>query len=356
MSNQKYVGGGVWRSVSKPINYAFQRKTVQKQEEKPLARTVLGVEVDKKTYDRYSERTWNINGKSYDLLGVMLWTTSKEIATAYPEDSAEARKAFAEILNELDTINPEGVAAARSKLNNTIFEITGEKVMKHKNFGGYLEELKAVYESNRGRREALEKRYKEDRAVYEEIIKTSTGVDALIAQGKLAESEQTYAKNVEELKRKHNEDVNNIRKTMLEHLTEFYRADPSKIDDKAMQFVNSGVATPAELEHLAEQYKANPTMLRMIGMHASKIADNYKRDNTSVGREKYLTLRRLSEEAEGLTMDVSASDEIAIFNGLAAFAERGVCREEYQTAGFASKWDEIYAEADGEMKAVDRLT
>lgn len=358
MSNQKYVAGGVWRSVSKPNASAAR---VDKKEEKKKPLTVLGVEVDKLTHDRYSSRVWNINGREYSLLGVMLWATSKEIATAYPEDSKAARAAFASILDEIETANPEGVADARRKLDNTIMEITGERMMKpvkHINFGGYLEDINAIYKADREQREKIDAELNQAKAKYKELSKTNLAPDdpeRTIARGKLFETEGKYRTQIEELTLRHIESVNAVRNEMLEHLTEFYRADPGKLDEKAIQFINSGIATPAELEHLAGQFKANPTMLRMIGQHAKKLKDKYKQHNTAEERKNYVKLMRLSNVADNLTADVNKCNEISIFNGLAAFAERGVTRNEYQAAGFAAKWNDIYTEAVEKMRTVDRL-
>ncbi len=359
MSNQKYVASGVWRSVSKPNASAAR---VDKKEEKKKPLTVLGVEVDKLTHDRYSSRVWNINGREYSLLGVMLWATSKEIATAYPEDSKAARVAFASILDEIETANPEGVADARRKLDNTIMEITGERMMKpvkHNNFGGYLEDIDTIYKADREQREALDAKFKQLKADYEAVTKAHPGIDdpeRLIAQGNFLAAERKYKADIDNLSQKHIESINAVRNEMAEHLTEFYRADPANLDEKAMQFLNSGIATPAELEHLAGQFKSNPTMLRMIGQHAKDIAEKYSNErNTDIRNEKYLKPLRLSVMANGLTTDVAKRDELAVFNGLAAFAERGVTRSEYQSAGFAAKWNDIYTEAVEKMRTVDRL-
>lgn len=357
MINSKYVGGGIFRSVSKPKKYTGPVA----REEKKKPHTVLGVEVDEITHNRYKARSWNINGKECSLLGVMLWATSKEIATAYPEDAKAARAVFASILDELEPVNADGVNAARRKLDNTAIEITGERMMKgmrRKNFGGYLEDIDAIYKADRKQRETLDANFKQHKAEYEAITKAHPRIDdpeRLIAQGNFLTAERKYKTDIDDLANRHVESVNAVRAEMLEHLTDFYRADPGKLDEKAMQFLNSGIATPAELEHLAGQYKANPTMLRMIGQHAKGLEYKYKRHNTAAGRENYMKLLRLDSVAANLTTDVNERDEIAIFNGLAAFAERGVTRDEYQAAGFASKWDSIYNETIEKMRAVDRL-
>lgn len=358
MSNYSYVGGGVFRSVSKPKAYTGPAA----REEKKKPHTILGVEVDEATYNRYKMRAWDINGKEYSLLGVMLWATSKEIATAYPEDAKAARAVFASILDELEPVNADGVNAARRKLDNTAIEITGERMMKgmrRKNFGGYLEDIDAIYKADRKQRETLDANFKQLKAEYEAITKAHPRIDdpeRVIAQGNLLAAERKYKTDIDNLAQKHTKSINAVRNEMAEHLTEFYRADPGKLDEKAMQFLNSGIATPGELEHLAGQFKSNPTMLRMIGQHAKGITEKYSKGrSTAAGNEKYLKLLRLGALADGLTTDVASKDELAIFNGLAAFAERGVTRDAYQGAGFAAKWDQFYNEAVDKMQAVDRL-
>ncbi len=358
MSNHTYVGGGVYRSASKPK--AYTGPAIKKEEDKKPS-TVLGVEVDELTHNRYKTRTWDINGNQYSLLGVMLWATSKEIATAYPEDGKAARETYMSILDELEAVNPAGVAKARRKLDNTAIQITGERMMKpmkHNNFGGYLEDIDAIYKADRSQREKIDAGFKQIEAECEAVMGAHPGIDnpeRLIAQGNLLAAKKKYKADVEELKNKHLASVKAVRQEMVEHLTDFYRADPGMLDEKAIQFINSGIATPAELAHLAGQFRGNPTMLRMIGQHAKTLKEKYKNYTTGAGRDNYMICVQLSSEAARVAADVNTKDELNLFDGLAALAERGVCRQEFQHGGFEKTWAKFYAGHVEAMRNVDRL-
>ena len=355
MNEYRYAGSGVYRSTPKQNRYAVA-KTAEQQTHSAKTFTVLGVEVDKETNDKFSRRTWEVNGKRYSLLGVNLWATSKEIASAFPEDSAAARNAFASILDELEAVNPQGVATAREKLNQTSIEITGERVqkMKHENFVSYLEELKNIYQSDLNKRKEIEKRFQQAKTEYEESQKSAVGeIDAIIAKGNFLQAEQVYKSAVSEFTEKHYAKTDALRGEMLSHLTEFYRADPSKLDEKGMKFLSSGIATPAELEHLAEEYKANPTMLRVIGKHAKDLAEKCK-DRHS---KDFIACMRLSQNANRLAGGAANGDEIKIFDTLSELVSRGVCKEHYLTYGsFEKTFDKYYNELAENMKSVDRLS
>lgn len=358
MSNHTYIGGGSYRSISKQKP---SRSAVVVNDEKKKTCTILGVEVDELTHDRYKARTWDINGKAYSLLGVMLWATSKEIATAYPEDSKAARETYMSILNELKGVNPAGVDNARRKLDNIAIEITGERMMKpmkQNNFGGYLEELDAIYKADISQRNKLDAGFERTKAECEAVMKAHNGINDpewMIAQGNLLAAEKKYKADIEGLKNKHLDSVKTVRQQMIEHLTDFYRADPSKMDEKAIQFINSGIATPAELQHLAGQFRGNPTMLRIIGQHAKTLKEKYKNYSTEAGHNNYAICVHLSQEAARVASDVYSKDELTLFDGLAVVAERGVCRRVGTSGGSEKTWDKYYAGHVEAMRSVDRL-
>lgn len=353
MQTERHMGGGVIRRVSKQPHKTGNGGRI----EAPIAKkyTVLGVEVDKRTREKYEARSWMINGKEYSLLGVQLWATSKEIAAAYPEDSKAAREVFAEVLNELAAYNPDGAEEAQRKLNNTALEITSERMIKpmqHKNFSGYLEDVQNIYKADRAEREKLQEKF--DRAKAEnEVAQKDHGMSEagrIIAKADFLRAEEEYNNTLAALIQKHTKAVDAVRQEMAAHLSEFYRATPEKMDQSVMQFLNTGIATPSELLAIAEQHKRNPTMLRVIGQHAAGMLDKYDRHSA-----EFKQLALLDNKAQKLTGTNAGADEMRVFNGAAEFALRGISGRSNMTNAFDKQWATVFAEYQDKMRGVDML-
>lgn len=151
------------------------------------------------------------------------------------------------------------------------------KIMRHNDFKGYLDDAKKIYEKARVEYERLQGEWDATQEEYRRIQReglTERGI--AIAKGQYMQYEDEYKQGMDNLHQSVKAQLAEVRKAMEEHTREFYRADPSKLDANTMTLLNSGILTTDELIYLAEQNRNNVTMLRMIGVKAKENYDKLR--------------------------------------------------------------------------------
>lgn len=102
---------------------------------------------------------------------------------------------------------------------------------------------------------------------------------------------------------------NDIREELLEAIRQNNEVDPSKIDEKTMAVLNSGIVKPEEYRILFDRFKAenNTTMMRLIG----KQADEYYKTHAS-NADGIPTIATVLDELNSMESDpVNSFDDIA---------------------------------------------
>lgn len=287
-------------------------------------------EVDKGTFDKYKNRTYEIGGVKRNLLGVGVWATSSEIAEACPEEAAQAKRSYNQILSEI---------GAQSKAP-----------AKHKTFHTFLEDLQRAYREELANYDAVHNAWDIAQKEYNAAMADSLAPDYMkvIARGDYERAKQTFERDKLAALENYKVKAKEIRKSMEAFVADVYRVAPDRIDQNAMQLLNAGIMTVDEAEHLAMQYANNPTMMRLIGQYAKKNFDASKNSFGKVSDVGY-KWKRLGGTLE------SAADSSKAFGGfdsLAEYAEGalGCCRNSTR-ADFAiarsrqKRWEDTYNQA-----------
>lgn len=212
---------------------------------------ILEQEVDKKTFDKYKDNTYEIGGVMRNLLGVQVWAKSKDIAESFPEEAAQAKAIYDQILSEIS-------AQPQTKQKKTFHSFLDRLMDAYREELGHYKEIHDAFDIAQKEWDSMQA----DRNAPEHI--------KLIARGDYERAKLNLDQHKMDAYHAFQEKAKQIRKEMDNFAADFYRADPSRIDQNAMQLLNSGIMSAAEVEHLAMQYRDNPTMLRLFGQHAAK--------------------------------------------------------------------------------------
>lgn len=278
---------------------------------------ILEREVDKKTFDKYKDQTFEIGGHKKNLLGLKIWATSKDVAEACPEEAAEAKVIYDRILSEISKAAPK----------------------KKQTFHGFLEELNGVYKEESGKYFKALEAFEIARKEFDATMADSKAPDyiKMIAKGEFERAKETVKQAKREAGDSYKARAAEIRDKMQEFATEFYRATPDRIDQSAMQLLNTGIMSADEMEHLAEQFRGNPPMLRVIGQYALNKFDSMS--DRDEGRWAYRVI--------GKKLQKAASSDSALdgFDGLMEFGQNGLGTDEIMANVRAKHWDRIYNSA-----------
>lgn len=241
---------------------------------------IAGIVVDGKTAFEYKKKTFIVGGMSVSWSVIeegenVLKGLSKPSGLYADADFCNACRTIwqreHERLAEANIAN--GLNMAGEPIKN--IKNKGELVMRHKDFKGYLNDAKEIYEKARVEYERLQNEWDATQEEYRRIQReglTERGIT--IARGQFMQYEDEYKQGMANLEQSVKTQLADVRKAMEEHTREFYRADPSRLDTNTMTLLNSGILTTDELIYLAEQNRSNVTMLRMIG---AKAKENYKK-------------------------------------------------------------------------------
>ena len=275
---------------------------------------IFDIEVDKATYDKYIDRSYDIgDGSMRDLRGVQLWATGKELGEHFPELAANARRIMAQITAE--------ITGKEKKTMNT--------PKKSVEFIAALEEL---YNNSRAAYIAEEKKLAVASAHMDrcEEAKLKKPGDPLVcakydvARGELLIARDNFRKAILKVQDAHNTEVKELRGQFAAFLDESYAANPDALDTGTMTLLSSGICSPAELLKLAERHANNPTMLRLVSAQAEKIHDRKKM--TKEESISCITVRQMASSAR------NGDRELAIFDSAVGACERGL-QIDTRTAG-----------------------
>lgn len=280
---------------------------------------ILEREVDKEIFDQYKNRRYEIGGVQRNLLGVQVWATSQELAEACPDEAAQARAIRDQILSEIS-------AKPQTKRGKT--------------FHSFLEGLQTIYREELANYNAVQNAFATAEKDYNATMADPNAPEhiKLIARGDLERARQTFEQNRLKAQDSYNARVKELRQQMAEFTADLYRATPDRIDQSAMQLLNTGIMTVDEMDHLASRYRDNPPMMRIIGEYALKKSESFGpsgRDNA----EKYALLgRKLSNITDN-------GNALAGFDQMADFGRNGLGTDAAIAKVHEKHWDRLYADA-----------
>lgn len=281
---------------------------------------ILGIEVDKATYDKYANRKYPFmgskNGVGVDVL--RLYATDSSIAKDLPEAHREARRIVDQIKAELTgSGKPTGFKVFLAELDAAHKEAAAE----FKRIHGAMDIANQEYE--RAQKDTAAPPYMMD-----------------IAKGDLARAKMEYEQNKNRPAEIIQEKSKEIRARMEAYVSKVYRANPEAVDDSTMRLLESGIVTADELGNLSERFRDNVTMLRLMSAHAKKEArklmDGGDRDNSA----------KWNAQAHYLSKAVDSSCAMAGFDALVDQSVRSMTFRAgvYPSEGIRGKlWDDAYA-------------
>lgn len=223
-----------------------------------MSKNLLGIEVDDAVYENYNNKTYvvknNPNGeKALSLRVIMIYANSKEYQEHFPEFSNECNKIVAEVKNEI---------------GGKLYYL----VQKHDKFSEYITDLKAVQKQCAEKRRALKKELDEARQELADAEGNNVNeYQNTEAKLKFLKAKQDYDNTLDELIKSTTEHINDIENKFNMHLSEFYTANGSRMDENLVRLLNSGLKLESdEVTTIVNQNVDNPTMLRLIGQYCEK--------------------------------------------------------------------------------------
>lgn len=281
---------------------------------------ILGVEVDKATYDKYANRKYSfMTSKSGVSLNTLhLYATDEDISKDLPEAHREARRIVDQIKAELTgSGKPTGFKVFLAELDTAHKEAAAE----FKRIHGAMDIANQEYE--RAQKDTAAPPYMMD-----------------IARGDLARARMEYEQNKNRPAEIIREKSKEIRARMEAYVSKVYRANPEAVDESTMRLLESGIVTADELGSLSERFRDNVTMLRLMSEHAKKEArklmDGGDRGNSA----------KWNAQAHYLSKAVDSSGAMAGFDALVDQSVRSMTFRAgaYPSEGIRGKlWDDAYA-------------
>ena len=278
---------------------------------------LLGKDVSKEVYEKYTKQKYPFMGRPISLDGIHLWATDPEIEKQFPTQAAEAKGIISKIEREID-----GQAGPK---NNT-------------DFHSFLEELQKIYRAEDAKRIAAFEAFGIAESEYNATMADRTAPEHIkaIARCDYERAKLTLQESRKAAQESYKEQANELRKRLVEYTADLYRATPDKIDQGAMQLLNTGILSADEMEHLAGQYRNNPPMLRIIGSYAQKRADEAKDRETA---KTFNTLNWSLQKATDSQEVLKCFDFLADFGGVSVGSERRLADTR------AMHWDHLYSVA-----------
>lgn len=277
-------------------------------------------EVDKKTFDKYKDQTFEVGGVKRNLLGVGVWATSREIAEACPEEAAEAKAIYDRILSEISTVAP-----------------------KKKTFHSFLEDLQTIYQEEVANYNAAQNAFSIAEKDYNATMADRTAPEhiKLIARGDYERAKLTLEQDRSSVQDRYNARVKELRQQMADFTADVYRATPDRIDQGAMQLLNTGIMSADEMEHLASKYRDNPPMMRIIGQYAKQKAESFGTFDADKARNYRVLGHKLCSVADG-------GEVLRNFDAMATFGRNGLGKDARIAKIHEDHWDRLYGDAYAE--------
>lgn len=243
-----------------------------------MSKTICGVVVDEKKYRE-------VYAKSYFISGVNCAFDYVELGVAVLNGTESARglatdMVFCENCKRIYDKTRAGLisynkAKGLDENGKTINNITkGDyEIMKHENFGGYLQDLKELFLRASREREALKQKFDKAGETWKREEVENRGNEYEYARAKMdyLEAEKSYKDAVLELEKKYKKAVDDVRAEFENHLNDFYLPNGNRIDAATVALLNSGIKLKAtELDQMLVQFSNSPTMLRILGDYSTK--------------------------------------------------------------------------------------
>lgn len=274
-------------------------------------------EVDKKTFDKYKNQTFEVGGVKRNLLGLGVWATSREIAEACPEEAAEAKAIYNRILSEISAAAP-----------------------KKKTFHSFLEALQTIYKEEVANYNAVQNAFSIAEKDYNATMADCTAPEhiKLIARGDFERAKLTFEQGRMKAQDSYNTRVRELRQQMAEFTADVYRATPDRIDQSAMQLLETGIMSADEMDHLANKYRDNPPMMRVIGEYAMRKSKSFKDHE----KDKSWSYERLGLRLSNITDN---GDALSGFDQMADFGRQGLGKDVAIARIHEKHWDRLYGNA-----------
>jgi len=213
------------------------------------------------------------------------------------------------------------------------------------NFKSYVSKLDAAHRAAQARYAEIEKAWDIAQKEYEAASNDRKADETVkaISRGEFLKAQKAHADDLRELDNTHRANVEQISSEMRDFVRNYYLATPDKLDDKAMQLINSGIMTVYDLEHMAKQYSHNPVMLRIIGKEAEKIVNNNEKVNSDEkiqARQRAAVLRHAMRDAE------NSEKALAPFNQLASASKAAFGRDSVWAKANNTHWERFCADCN----------
>lgn len=101
-----------------------------------------------------------------------------------------------------------------------------------------------------------------------------------------------------------------LRRELVEAVSQDRTASPDAVDEKALALLNSGIMDVRDFYSMEEKYSDNPTMLRLLGQYARKIAEGTDIDRSDRGA-LYMLADRCKNAQGGVVNNWDALSKIA---------------------------------------------
>lgn len=284
---------------------------------------VLGVEVDKATFDKYANRKYPMKGhkgEGISLKALHLFATDEDIAKDLPEVHKEAKKLVAKIKVELTgSGKPSGFKAFLEELNAAHKEAVADFDRIHGALATANKELERAQSDKNAPEYAL-----------------------TIAKGDHARAQMEFEQNKNRPAENFQKRAAEIRERMAAYVGKVYQANPDAVDASTLRLMESGIVTADELSNLSERFRGNVTMLRLMAAHAQKEGKRLMNDNDRTEGSKWNAL------AYALGTASDSSRAMAGFDSLVDLSVRSMSRRSfgpYPSDGMRGKaYDDAYSE------------
>lgn len=243
-----------------------------------MGKMICGVVVDEKKYREVYAKSYFISGVNcafdYVELGVAV-LNGTESARGLATDTVfceNCKGIYDKTRAELISYNKAKGLDENGKAINNITKGDYE-IMKHENFGGYLQDLKELFLRASREREALKQKFDKATEIWkrEEVETRNSEYDHTRAKMDYMEAEKSYKEAILELEKKYKEAVKQVQAEFESHLDDFYAPNGNRIDKATVDLLNSGIKLKAaEVDKLLVQFCDNPTMLRVLGDYSYK--------------------------------------------------------------------------------------
>lgn len=288
---------------------------------------LLGMTVEDKLYDEYIGKKYDVEyeGKIQEvpLRTIELVANSSDYG-AMPHYQEACRKVLQLVKQEIQ--NKQRKEAGR-------VEIT-----KHDAFGGYLDDVKRIFDDSVAKKEIAVKKIELAREQYRSSGMEGSASYIARRKAEILEEEDSFKDKLREIHDQAEEDLKGVQKSFQEHLDSFFTPSGAAIDEDDKRLLDSLELSESECERLALKYTGNVTMLRILDGYMerhkglAKSSFHYQlRHVLNNSREKYEDTAKQYAEIVASTLDESER-----------FIDAGKKKIDSVDAGSRAVFDEIF--------------